>query len=371
MKRRLETLVQAALSTAIARGELPPQAALPCTLEDPSHPVHGDATCRVAMAIARRTRLPATEIAAVIARRVDDRDGWLDAVEAAGPGFVNLRASRALLHAELAETLARLPVPTVAERTAVVVAIEPVTPRAAAIADTIARLLESTGTRVARSAVDPQRTKALAAVLGDGARCVCVAAGEVPGVVQRLKRARAASGADAGTLSLVAVAPVRVLRDGRRLDDAEAHAVLASDAGRFLLAGVPSAEVAELDARLLAGERIDNPLFAVGYALARIGRGAAAGTDRVDLAALDGAADECLRLVARSHDVLEQAARRLEPEAVAVHVRSVAAALHRYYNRTNPRAAEGGAARAALFRGVERVVRDGLAVLGVRADGVG
>src|SRR5262245_11614839 len=90
MNRRLEGLVRDALSAAVRCGELPARATVTVELEEPAHPMYGDVTTRVAMVIAERTGRPAPVIADTLLRHLADPHGWLDAVGAAGPGFVNL-----------------------------------------------------------------------------------------------------------------------------------------------------------------------------------------------------------------------------------------------------------------------------------------
>src|SRR5688572_22168674 len=102
MYRAFEAVLGAALDAAIADGDLVVRDRPACRLEVPDHPVVGDATSRVALGIARRLGRPAPDVARTLVRHVDDPRGWIEHVEAAGPGFVNVRASLAFWRTALA-----------------------------------------------------------------------------------------------------------------------------------------------------------------------------------------------------------------------------------------------------------------------------
>jgi arginyl-tRNA synthetase len=362
MTGRLEAVVRDALSAAVACGDLPARAVVACEVEEPIDPVYGDLTTRVAMTIAERTGRAAPAIAETLLRHLRDPDGWLDGVDVAGPGFVNLRVSRACLRAELADVLAPAHAAEPADGATVVVAADeddPCRGRAVVVADALAGLLATTGSSVAceDAGGDPS------AALARGGRVVCVAGAATAGGARDWKRRRAFAGADPAGLTIVPVGAFAVVRDGAPLDARATRDVLATDAARFVVAGAPPDASLELDVRRLAAERIDNPLFAVDYALVRCARLVRHGA-APDLAPLGPDEDPCLRLVARAGDVRRVSARRLEPAGVAAHVRATAAAFHRYYNR---HAAGRGAAADAVARGVARTIRGGLAALRVRA----
>jgi arginyl-tRNA synthetase len=67
--------------------------------------------------------------------------------------------------------------------------------------------------------------------------------------------------------------------------------------------------------------------------------------------------------------VIENAARELSPHLVAFYLRELAAEFHSYYNSTRLLAPEEPVkiARLALSVAVRRVLRNGLALLGVSA----
>jgi arginyl-tRNA synthetase len=69
---------------------------------------HGDLSCTVALALAKQLGRPAREIAAqiVAALQANERSRrWLDAIEVAGPGFINLRLTQARHQEVLGEVL--------------------------------------------------------------------------------------------------------------------------------------------------------------------------------------------------------------------------------------------------------------------------
>jgi arginyl-tRNA synthetase len=365
--RAFEVLLESALDAAVASGDLRVSQRPACRLEPPDDPAFGDATSRVAMLLARRLGRPATEVARVLAAHVVDRRGWLERVEAAGPGFLNVEASRGFWQAALA---ARLDgdveaVPAVG-RAVVLCAVgsdRPVAARAAIVAGVLERLLAAAGHAVER--LDgPLEDLAACRAAGEVARAVVVHDSSDAGVARRAKAIFVAAGGRAGRLRGMPLAPLEVRSRGRLVDRAEAAAALARPAARFLVAGMPAARPAVVSLDALATARIDDPLLGIRYALTRIDRlPVAAGT-----AALDVLGDEeraCLRGVGTHADVVTLAARRLEPEAVVVHACALAAAFHRYYNRGNFLVADVkvAAARRALADGVARVLQAALALV--------
>ncbi|MDP9037029.1 MAG: arginine--tRNA ligase, partial [Myxococcota bacterium] len=70
-------------------------------VERPKRPEHGHLTTNVAMAVAKRARKPPRVLAEALAVALSGSDAIASA-EVAGPGFVNLRLSPRVFHAELA-----------------------------------------------------------------------------------------------------------------------------------------------------------------------------------------------------------------------------------------------------------------------------
>ena len=101
--RELREMIDEAISDAAAAGEIPAVDAPDFVLERPRHKAHGDWATNAAMTLAGSLGRNPREIAAVLARRLEEKAGrpgpqgeagTLASVEVAGPGFVNLTLSR-------------------------------------------------------------------------------------------------------------------------------------------------------------------------------------------------------------------------------------------------------------------------------------
>jgi arginyl-tRNA synthetase len=162
MKRHLDELVRAALSDAIAAGDLPIRSIPAFTLEVPGDLAFGDLACNVAMLCAREARKPPRAVAECIIERLKDPEGWLASVEIAGPGFINFRLAPPFWRMLLGEALAqgqRYGQSDVGAGRPVQVEFVSANPtgplhighgRGAVIGDVVARLLEATGWAVER-----------------------------------------------------------------------------------------------------------------------------------------------------------------------------------------------------------------------------
>jgi len=126
----------------------------------------------------------------------------------------------------------------------------------------------------------------------------------------------------------------------------------------------------------------DNPVFYVQYAHARIcslGRkvaeaGIALSTP--DLARLDAEDFDLIKLAAQFPRIVEAAAIAREPHRIAFYLYDLAAAFHAYFNLGNDRPErrvlivgnpELTQARLYLATGIGQIIRNGLAIMGVRA----
>ncbi len=77
-------------------------------LQRPKLAAHGDLTCTVALSLARQLGRPARELAGEIAaalRALPRTAQWVESIEIAGPGFINLRLGRALHQQVVGEVL--------------------------------------------------------------------------------------------------------------------------------------------------------------------------------------------------------------------------------------------------------------------------
>lgn len=139
----------------------------------------------------------------------------------------------------------------------------------------------------------------------------------------------------------------------------------------------------EFDLELAKKQSLDNPVFYVQYAHARISsifRRAAEVMPRVNVAALDAYSadasllreEEELDLVhhlARFAETVEQSAEACEPHRVTDYLEKLAELFHRYYNKHQVVVEDEALAKArlALALVTQRVVRNGLRILGVSA----
>jgi arginyl-tRNA synthetase len=148
------------------------------------------------------------------------------------------------------------------------------------------------------------------------------------------------------------------------------------DAARFFFLMRKSDSHLEFDLDLAKQQSTDNPVFYVQYAHARIASvlRQAAETGVVvepepDLAPLGDAEVETLRAIAAWPDVVETAARDLEPHRTVFYALELAGAFHRYYNRQRILTDDGAMtqARLALVRCVQQVLRSALGLAGVAA----
>jgi len=161
MKKRLEGLLQHALSRAIKGGALKSESLPPLLFEVPKNPAFGDLASTVALALARPERRPPRQIAEIVREHFGDPDGLLASVEIDGPGYLNFRFSQkfwtetlAAIHPDQPVTFANL---GNGQRVQVeFVSANPTGPltighgRNAVLGDAIARVLEATGHTVTR-----------------------------------------------------------------------------------------------------------------------------------------------------------------------------------------------------------------------------
>jgi arginyl-tRNA synthetase len=93
---QLSEAVRAAVSDAVAAGELAVEVPSSVTVDRPRVAEHGDYATNVALQLAKAAGRPPREVAEVVAARLRGTPG-LAAVEIAGPGFLNVRLAEAAL----------------------------------------------------------------------------------------------------------------------------------------------------------------------------------------------------------------------------------------------------------------------------------
>ena len=96
----------AALGAAMA--EVAPDGAVAAAFESPKQAAHGDLACTAAMPLAKALKRNPREVAGALVealRRQPAVQSWVDALEIAGPGFINLRLKAAAKQAIVTEVL--------------------------------------------------------------------------------------------------------------------------------------------------------------------------------------------------------------------------------------------------------------------------
>ncbi len=202
----------------------------------------------------------------------------------------------------------------------------------------------------------------------------------------------AALGLDAERVRPVIYQFVTLTRDGEQVKMSTRRAEFVTlddlldevgiDAVRFFFLSRKSDSHLEFDLELATKRSTDNPVYYVQYAHARIAnliaeaerQGVAVPTGPAAVDDLGPLADtddfELIGQAAGYADVLDLAARELEPHRVVFYLQDLAAGLHRYYNRhriLGDEAPERVRARLVLLGVVQKVLAAGLTLLGVSA----
>ena len=98
MRETLNAVIAEAVAAVIADGRLPLDVAPAVTVERPRDPSHGDWATNVALVSAKAAGMPPRVVAEIVAEELRVRLGaTADAVEIAGPGFINVRLARGVL----------------------------------------------------------------------------------------------------------------------------------------------------------------------------------------------------------------------------------------------------------------------------------
>jgi arginyl-tRNA synthetase len=210
------------------------------------------------------------------------------------------------------------------------------------------------------------------------------------GYVPRMKAGIEAVGNDRESLQVILVQLVNLLRGGEQIAMstragkfetlADVCQEVGVDAARFIFLSRKSDSHLDFDLDVVKKQSMDNPVYYVQYAHARICSLMAKAKERGIqdtvpdmelLALLDTPEDLALaKRMDRFPDILSLAARTLSPHHVSYYLQELAGDLHRYYNvhhilnAPDPRLLQ---ARLHLFKAVAQVLRNGLALLGVNA----
>lgn len=209
------------------------------------------------------------------------------------------------------------------------------------------------------------------------------------GYVPRLKAAVAGLDQDPDDLSIVLVQMVNLLRGGQPVAMStrggefvtlrEVVDEVGSDSARFLFLTRRAEAQLDFDLEVAKQKSMDNPVFYVQYAHTRVKsllrKASEAGLDlpapgQVELERLTLAEEVALaRQLSQYPEVVEGAARGLEPHRVTYYLGELAGAFHSYYNAHHILSEEPplAVARLLLAQAVGVVLAGGLALLGVSA----
>lgn len=209
------------------------------------------------------------------------------------------------------------------------------------------------------------------------------------GYIARVKAALQALGRRPDALHVILVQMVRITRGGEpvRMGKRKGEYItmrevvdeVGPDAARFFFLMRKADSHLDFDLELAKKQSAENPVFYVQYAHARIcsvfrqaeqeGIGMPVARDvRLEHLA-EPEEQDAIKLLARFPDVVEEAARELEPHRIVFFLIELAGTFHRFYNRHRIIAPDEGvrASRLYLAAVVRRVLYLGLNLLGVRA----
>ncbi|WP_432738746.1 arginine--tRNA ligase [Maridesulfovibrio sp. FT414] len=208
------------------------------------------------------------------------------------------------------------------------------------------------------------------------------------GYVPRMQAAVEALGRK-GQLEVILVQLVNLLRGGEQvamstragefetLEDVVKE--VGRDASRFMFLSRKSDSHLDFDLDLVKQKSMDNPVYYVQYAHARICSVIRKAEEQgIKLLAVDAAQLESLtndeeldlmKLMDQFADVAENAGKNMSPHIISYYLRDLASALHRFYSMHHILSAEGEVvgARLLLLKSVALTLANGLNLLGVSA----
>jgi len=210
------------------------------------------------------------------------------------------------------------------------------------------------------------------------------------GYVARVRAGLIASGCPAECLEATLIQFVSLFRgtekipmgkrEGQFVTLRQLRGEVGNDACRFFYLMRSHDQPLDFDLELAKSRTNENPVFYIQYAHARVAsvmkqlaaRGLTfdAAQGLASAGSLTGAQEQAvLSALTRYPEVIEQAALGRVPHAVAHYLRELANTLHTYYNAAQFIVEDAAVrnARLALVLGVQQVLRNGLALLGVSA----
>ena len=207
------------------------------------------------------------------------------------------------------------------------------------------------------------------------------------GYIPRMRAAIEAMGAKQESFDVILIQLVNLMKDGHPLGMSTRagtfetlHDVVqevGTDAARFMFLSRKSDSPLDFDLDLVRQRNLENPVYYVQYAHARISALLARAKERgidytdADLSKLTQSCDlTLLRKMADFEDALRGAARTLGVHHVSRYLTELAGLVHSYYASQQILGSEDQAlmrARLVMLRALAQVLRNGLAVLGVAA----
>ena len=211
------------------------------------------------------------------------------------------------------------------------------------------------------------------------------------GYINRIKASVEATGHDRDQFQVILVQLVNLLRDGKPVQMSTRAGEFVTlkdivdevgkDAARFMFLSRSYDSGLDFDLELAKKKSSDNPVYYVQYVHARIagilGKAKEAGLiDDVDFKAgahLDRLVEaeelKLLKIMSEFRENVEKSALNLHPHVIFTYLNTLAQAFHGYYNKHKVVTddADLSKARLSLVLAVKKVIRNGLALLGVQA----
>jgi arginyl-tRNA synthetase len=204
------------------------------------------------------------------------------------------------------------------------------------------------------------------------------------GYIARVKGAITALALDPAQLDVALVQFAVLYRDGQKASMStrsgdfvtlrELRGEVGNDACRFFYVLRKSDQHLDFDLDLAKSQSNENPVYYIQYAHARVCSvlaqwgGDEAALAEADLALLDNPRELALAAkLGEFTELIESAASELAPHLIAFYLKDLAAEFHSYYNAERMLVDDVALkdARVALAAAVSRVIRNGMAILGV------
>lgn len=211
------------------------------------------------------------------------------------------------------------------------------------------------------------------------------------GYIPRMRAAVEALGKPKESFDVILIQLVNLLRNGEQVAMStragqfdtleEVVKDVGCDAARFMFLSRKSDSHLDFDLELVKQKSMDNPVYYVQYANARIcsvlRKAAEKGisvpekaTAKILSAIKEDSELDLIKLLDQFEDVVDSAARQLAPHQISFYVQDLASALHSFYANNpilNAKDENVIAARLCLLQSVSKVIRNGLNLVGVEA----